>query len=105
MLQMLYVRSSEQKRFLDIRRFINNKYYYYYVLVPQTLVRRCPKDMISEADYSENTPLHIAAQNGFIDCVKVPSRHHLVILSYILLTTFYKIYVMNNAKGNICKGV
>ena len=24
MLQMLYVRASEQKRFLDIRRFINN---------------------------------------------------------------------------------
>ena len=32
MLQMLYVRASEQKRFLDIRRFINNNNYYYLLL-------------------------------------------------------------------------
>ena len=29
MLQMLYVRASEQKRFVDIRRFIHKNYYYY----------------------------------------------------------------------------
>ena len=27
---MLYVRASEQKGFLDIRRFTNKNYYYYY---------------------------------------------------------------------------
>ena len=37
MLQMLYVRASEQKRFLDIRRFINNNNYYYYKQLVYTL--------------------------------------------------------------------
>ena len=40
MLQMLYVRASEQKRFLDIRRFINTNYYYNYyykVVAEETL--------------------------------------------------------------------
>ena len=32
MLQMLYVRASEQKRFLDIRRFTNKNYYYFIII-------------------------------------------------------------------------
>ena len=38
MLQMLYVRASEQKPFLDIQRFINKNYYYY----PTNITRDFP---------------------------------------------------------------